>query len=440
MNSPKVRIIEDLRKFLMESNTNKEKYTTYSTAFTKPKKLTFMLTVLFLLNLPRKSLGVEIEAFFKLINKEELTCTKSAISQSRYKVRPTIFVAWNKALQQSYYHHNMEFVRTFGKYHLQGVDGTTLHLMEVEEIREEFGCHGNQHSKVPMARVVLRIDVLNEIIIDGKIGPINKGEKVMAVSQLDEVAEDVISIYDRNFASFAFMYEHTHRGLDFIIRCKLGHNKVVKEFVSSGKKTAIVSFYPTDKAIKYFDKQEIKLDKQEALKLRLVRVELNTGETEILITSLLDTQEFPTSSFGELYNLRWGTETCFDTLKNKLQLSAFSGHTAKAIYQDFYATILVANINTILIQDCKEQVEQISQGREHDYKINKNVSIGSMKNELVKIFIEENYQLVLQLLKTMKARFIRHIEPVRPNRSFPRKYKRRPRCKYHTLTNYRRAI
>ena len=440
MNTPKVHIIEDLRRFLIESNANKEKYTTYATAFTKPKKLSFMLTVLFLLNLPRKSLGVEIEDFFKLLGKEELTCTKSAISQSRYKIKPTIFIAWNKALQHSYYHHNKELVKTFGKYHLQGVDGTTLHLMEVEEIREEFGCHGNQHRKVPMARVVVRVDVLNEIIIDGKIGPIYKGEKVMAVSQLDEVADDVISIYDRNFASFAFMYEHTLRRLNFIIRCKVGHNQVVKDFVSSGKKSAIVSFYPTKHAIKYFDKQGIQLDKQEALQLRLVRVELNTGEIEILITSLLDTKEFAASSFGELYHLRWGTETCFDTLKNKLQLTAFSGHTAKAIYQDFHATILVANINTILIQDCEEQVEQISQGREHDYKVNRNVSIGCMKNELIKIFIEENPPVVLQILKTMKSRFLRHLEPVRHNRSFKRKYKGRPRCKYLTLTNYRRAI
>ena len=90
MNTPKVHIIEDLRRFLIESNANKEKYTTYATAFTKPKKLSFMLTVLFLLNLPRKSLGVEIEDFFKLLGKEELTCTKSAISQSRYKIKPTI--------------------------------------------------------------------------------------------------------------------------------------------------------------------------------------------------------------------------------------------------------------------------------------------------------------------------------------------------------------
>lgn len=440
MITPKIRIIEDLRKFLIESTANKEKYTTHASAFTKPKKLSFMLTVLFLLNLPRKSLGIEIEGFFKLLDMEKLTCTKSAISQARYKVKPTVFIEWNKVLQQSYYEHKKECLKTFGKYQLQGVDGTTLHLMNLEEIREEFGYHENQHQKISMARVVARVDVLNEIIIDGKLGSINKGEKEMAVSQLDEVPNNVISIYDRNFASFAFIKEHERRNLHFIIRCKLGHNMVVKNFVLSGKKSAVVSFHPTVNAIKYFDKQGIKLSKEDALKVRLVRVELNTGEIEILISSLIDEQEFTTTIFKELYHLRWGTETCFDTLKNKLQITAFSGHSPKAIHQEFHATILVANINTILIQDCQEEVEQISEGREHNYKINKNISIGLMKDDLVKIFSEENQQLFLQLLKEMKTRFIRHVEPIRPGRTFKRKYKRRPRGKYHTLTNYRRAI
>lgn len=118
MNTPKVQIIKDLRNFLTESIANKVAYTTHDKAFTKPKKLTFMLTVLFLLNLPRKSLGIEIESFFKLLDMEDLTCTKSAISQARYKVKPLIFIEWNKVLQQSYYKHNKDYIKTFGKYQL----------------------------------------------------------------------------------------------------------------------------------------------------------------------------------------------------------------------------------------------------------------------------------------------------------------------------------
>lgn len=436
----KVQIIKDLQNFLYQADNEKSKYTTYETAFTKPKKLSFILTILFLLNMPRKSLGLEIECFFRELGKADGTCTKSAMSQARYKLKPTIFIEWNKALQQSYYKRNRKSIATWDKYELHGVDGSTLHLMNMEEIRKEFGCQPNQHGGVPMARILIRQDVLNEVIISAQIEPMKKGEKEMAISELDNMPENVISIYDRNFTSFEFIYEHLHRELHFIVRSKIGFNNIVKAFVESEKKTEHVVFHATSAAISNLKKKGISITKKDLVKIRLIRVELNTGETEILITSLMDEKEFPSECFGELYNLRWGTETCFDALKNKLQIAAFSGHTAMAIKQDFHATIFVANLNAILIQDCNKEVEQISMRRKYNYKINRNISIGVMKDDIVKMFLIKNEELGA-LLNSIKVRFIRHVEPVRPGRSYERKYKTNARrSKYHTLTNYRRAI
>jgi hypothetical protein len=39
------------------------------------------------------------------------------------------------------------------------------------------------------------------------------------------------------------------------------------------------------------------------LRLRLIRVELEDGEVEVLITNLMDEQAFPASEFKELYHL-----------------------------------------------------------------------------------------------------------------------------------------
>ena len=44
----------------------------------------------------------------------------------------------------------------------------------------------------------------------------------------------------------------------------------------------------------------------QSLRLRLIRVELEDGEVEVLITHLMDEQAFPASEFKELYHLRWG--------------------------------------------------------------------------------------------------------------------------------------
>jgi hypothetical protein len=42
------------------------------------------------------------------------------------------------------------------------------------------------------------------------------------------------------------------------------------------------------------------------LRLRLIRVELENGEVEVLITNLMDEQAFPACEFKELYRLRRG--------------------------------------------------------------------------------------------------------------------------------------
>ena len=44
------------------------------------------------------------------------------------------------------------------------------------------------------------------------------------------------------------------------------------------------------------------------LKLRLIRIDLPTGETEILITSLIDKELYPYDIFAELYHERWFVE------------------------------------------------------------------------------------------------------------------------------------
>lgn len=55
--------------------------------------------------------------------------------------------------------------------------------------------------------------------------------------------------------------------------------------------------------------------------MRLIRVDLPSGEIEILMTSLLDSQIYPAKIFKELYFLRWKIETFYDELKNKLRFN-----------------------------------------------------------------------------------------------------------------------
>jgi len=69
------------------------------------------------------------------------------------------------------------------------------------------------------------------------------------------------------------------------------------------------------------------LELDEQIKVRFVRIILSTGETEVLVTSLLDSEKYTTQMLKELYHLRWGIETFLGVLKERLKIDNFTGKT-----------------------------------------------------------------------------------------------------------------
>lgn len=77
------------------------------------------------------------------------------------------------------------------------------------------------------------------------------------------------------------------------------------------------------------------MDKE--LGLRLIKIKLSTGQTEILCTSLTDTKkEIVMKKIKELYNLRWTEEEAYKLLKSRAKLEDFSGKTAFSSQTRFF--------------------------------------------------------------------------------------------------------
>ncbi|MFD2292188.1 transposase, partial [Mariniflexile gromovii] len=142
------------------------------------------------------------------------------------------------------------------------------------------------------------------------------------------------------------------------------------------------------------------------------------GQVEILMTSLLDSKTYPNSIFKELYAKRWGIETYYDELKNKLKIEHFSGYSNQSILQDFYAALFISNIQTLIVSELHEEMEKESKQLKYQYKVNSNLSYGFLKNRVLELFFSENdmEKVVFELKKLFKENKI----PIRPNRSFER--------------------
>ena len=119
-------------------------------------------------------------------------------------------------------------------------------------------------------------------------------------------------------------------------------------------------------------------------------------------------------------------------------MEEFSGQSVKSIEQDFQIATFVLNLQSLLEKQCEQLLKRKNQGRELVYKVNKNVSVGSMKYRIVKLFTEKNPRKILRELQQL---FLQSIEPIRPGRSAPREFRIiKRKGKHKTLNNYKRAI
>jgi len=438
MNESKIsHVVEELKLFI-ENGKKVETYLKRKGSFSQDGKVSFSITILLLLNMLKRSLALELNDFFSIVG-EEKNFTKSAFSQARYKLKSVFFEDFNKELLDSYQKHYKKNLKSYKGYYLQGVDGTKIYLPNLEEIQDHFGCGGNHHSKIAMGQSLFRYDLLNELVVRAHLTPLSLGENTTALSELSQVDKNVISIYDRCFPSVEFVYEHDRLGLKYLMRVKLGFNNVVKAFVESEQEDAIVKFIINKRALNRMKERGIEPN-QDCIRVRLVRIKLQDGSTEVLMTNLMDQQEWKLEDFDLLYDLRWGVETFIDRFKNKIKVEIFSGHKVEAIYQEFHSAVFMLNFQTVLLKDCEEEIEQISLKRKHNYKPNRNVALGLMKHTILMIFIE-NKEHSYQTICKLQQKFIANLEPVRIGRSYKRKKKaQRKNGKYRTLTNYKSAI
>lgn len=441
MHKTNLQIIEDLIFFLKEANEKGESYRRSPPDFTRTRKLPLENIAGILINMPRKSLSLELGEFFVQMP-QNLTVTKSAFSQARYKLKHEFFEDWNSELTLSFYTEDEERVKKWNNFILFGVDGSTLHLFEDAEgnIAEHFG----KYKGAVTGRVMCMYDVLNQISYKNQLAPIQISENEIARNWVHNLGSDktflgeVLCLYDMKFPGFAMAYEHINQGVNFVMRAERTFNTMVYDFANSRKKQLVTKWYPSDGGLKELQQKGYAIGEEDFIKVRLIKIELPNGEVEYLITSLLDIRKYPRKDFGPLYFKRWGSETNFDVWKNKTQIENFSGHSVEAIYQDFHATVFTANVHSLFVQDCEEDLKQINQERKLDYAINKNVSLGLLKGKIVQLFLGLNPE---QIARKLHELFITKLEPVRPDREFSRKKRiQHLNGKYVTMTNYRRAI
>ncbi len=388
-------------------------------------------------NLIRKSLALEIVNFIEAFNTNNSmkvsSFTTSAFIQSRNKIKPEVFRHLSSTIITEFYTDNDLSVKLWNGYRLLGVDGSRLTLPNTKELELFYGKTRNQsETGVIQARVSVLYDVLNNFVIDSELAPLKIGEPSLAKKHLCHTQENDLIIYDRGYPSFDLVHQHVALNRQFLFRVKESFNNVVRDFVKSGKESQIVEIQPGQNR-PLINKD---YDHKSVISVRLISVKLNDNTTEILMTSLLDRKKYSSKMFKLLYFKRWGVETFYDELKNKLKVEHFTGYSINTIQQDFNIAVFISNIQTLIVNSLEEEIQEETKDRKLKYKVNSNLSYGFLKNRI--IFLLEEGQAIEEELKLL---FKKHLTPIRPNRKNERitgKY--RTRYKPYVTKNHKDTI
>jgi hypothetical protein len=324
-------------------------------AFTRCRKLPLFALVLTLLERRGLTLSMEIRGFKEKAIVED-TFSQTAYSNARQKLNPESIAKLYKDYNCDVY--ATEEMPTFKNYLLLASDGSSINVPTTPETVKKFGSSSRKGVK-PQATLGLSAlhDVLGRVILTASCNRGKFNEAVQSENHLDELPNLVgdrksIIIEDRGYPSLPHLVRLNNAGQKFVIRLKSTDFKAEQRAMQTG-----------DEVI------DIKIDKSRLqhyigtpehdlltgcgwLKLRFVKISLSNNTTECLVTNLPD-NEFATADIGFIYHQRWGIETAFEILKNKLQCENFTGIIPDLIEQDIYASVFVFNLSMHLVADAE---------------------------------------------------------------------------------------
>lgn len=363
---------------------------------------------------------MELINFFKDASHDlggRLTVSASALSQARKKLKYTVFVELNKFLVDLYY--NIITPKTWNRYRLVAIDGTTVSLPDEKEVLRFFGGWKARKGKstCPKGRGSVAYDPLNGIIIHSLLRPKKEGEETLFLEHLDHLQKGDLVLADRGYAGFKLFSALIMRDLSFCIRMPIKQFSVaLKPFMESSKKDGYLELSPSYSAKKQCEKSGISTD---TIKVRVVKIILDNGDIEVLATNL-SKKEASLDSLKDLYHERWIVEELYKNLKCKIRVECFSSKHSEGVLQDFHASIISMNLTKIMTHEATEELEDQGIKKKYIHQVNISHALSCFRDHFIEMIFSNDPS---KILKRITKWLVRFSEPIRKGRSYARKRK-----------------
>ena len=367
--------------------------------------MSFKNTLLFILSIAKKSIQIELDSFIQKACGDGASITKQGYCEARKKISPTAFIKLADAINTWYYEDD-DF-KTYRGYRLSAIDGTVLEVNNSERLRKAFGHTKTNSTHVARALASCIYDIENDMILASKIARYDTSERDLAIELIEQLKgigkKNELILFDRGYPSADLIAYLEKSEIKYLMR------------VSS-------SFFNEVNGAKGEDQIVEVKNKKINTKIRVLKFDLESGEKEVLITNLFD-EDLGIKDFKALYFKRWGIEVKYNEIKNKLQIENFTGDTPLAVEQDFYASMHLINLVAIAKAEADQTIAEKNRykGLKYEYKVNVNILISKLKDNLISILLENNPRKRTKMLAWIKNEISRNYVPIRPGRKKPRK-------------------
>lgn len=372
------------------------------------------------------SLHLELRNYMKMTH-PGTEISKPGYLKQRMKLNP-------EAIKFLYQNHNKNFYHDpeitpylYKDHFVLAADGSNVNIPTTPETLDVFGSSSRKGTK-PQAALGLGCiyDVLNRFILESDLNRVKFDEMKCAEQQLAHITETIgtahpfFVIMDRGYPSIPAFIRMQDKSIFFVVRLKKKDFKDEREKMTTNDEDVEIKLTRVRKNnYKNTENEDIMMSR-ESFMLRIVRVDFSDGQTEYLATNL-PRDTFPAEDFKEIYHMRWKIESAYGTLKDRLQLENFTGTKPRLIEQDIYSTIYVSNLAEDIICDAEEkQEEHLKKDYKHVMQINRTVSIGILKSDLIYVLIEKNPEEKTRLMKVIYEDISKNIVPIRPERHYHR--------------------
>jgi hypothetical protein len=248
----------------------------------------------------RTSIQREMDRFFALLNDEDFdirTVTKGAFTKARAKLKHTAFISLMHSSLKIFYADAP--VQKWEGFRVLAVDGSRLNLPNHKSIAEEFGPF---EDKIRQGRCSLLYDVVNLVPVDAQISNLATGERQLLIEHPGQLQKGDLLLMDRGYPAQWLFSLLASKEIEFCARLIDYNWSAAADFAQSPDQQIQLTFKVAKQYHELLERHGV--DTDQSLTIRMIKVPLDTGETEILCTSLIDEKRFPIDIFAHLYHRR----------------------------------------------------------------------------------------------------------------------------------------